>query len=448
MFYYQAIDSIARTQCPQTELTEQRRKALEPQNLFHKLLLASIEAKSAEQTPRNNFLDVTSTLGSILNIPEVHPLSPLRRFEQIYNNKPLIKILDAPGLEDDYYLNILDWSCRDYLAIALRDTIHWCRYDRNHIKETGAWQLNDLITSVMWFNEQESMIVGCKSGNIYKIVPSAVGNLNDRIQAKLVDQRKGRVGVVDVHQNMLVVGGRDRQAIVYDHVNLNKVAEFAFCGHHQEICGIKFSPDGLKIATGGNDNLLCIWDLRNPSEPIVKYHEHSAAIKALSWISENKLLSGGGTADRNLKLWDTSTIKSYNDTSCCEGRSSGSIFTLQTSSQITKIVLSNQIPGLIYASHGFSDNSISTYRVTNDKIQAVNDMQMTGHSQRVLWLTKRPMNLGEELLASASGDETIRIWKPLNGKDFDSEMRKRKSRRQRSFNLVESEDIENYNAFL
>src|SRR5205807_564483 len=163
---------------------------------------ASIDAKSAEQTPRSNFLDVTSTLGSILSIPEVHPLSPLRRFEQIYNNKPLVKILDAPGLEDDYYLNILDWSCRDYLAIALRD----------------------------------------------------------------------------------------RQAIVYDHVNLNKVAEFSICGHHQEICGIKFSPDGLKIATGGNDNLLCIWDFRNPSEPIMKYHEHSAAIKALSWISDNKLL--------------------------------------------------------------------------------------------------------------------------------------------------------------
>ena len=446
MFYYHVIESITRAHKSRTELAEPNWKALEPQNLFHKLLLASIGASSA--APQSNFLEVNSPLGSVLNVPEVHPLSPMRRLEQIYNGKPLVKVLDAPGLEDDYYLNILDWSSRDYLAIALRDTIHWCKYDRNHIKETGAWQLNDLITSIMWFNEQESMIVGCKSGNIYKIVPSAAGGLSDRIQAKLVDQRKGRVGVVDVHQNMLVVGGRDRQAIVYDHVNLNKLAEFSLGGHHQEICGIKFSPDGLKIATGGNDNLLCVWDFRNPSEPIVKYHEHSAAIKALSWISENKLLSGGGTADRNLKLWDTSSIKSYSDTSGFDEKSSGSIFTLQTSSQITKIVLSNKIPGLIYASHGFSDNSISTYRVTNDRIQMVNDLQMTGHSQRVLWLTKRPSNLGEELLASASGDETIRIWRPLNEKEFDSEPRKRISKRQRSFNLIESEDIEKYNVFM
>jgi hypothetical protein len=443
MFYYQAIESITKSQQSRTEKREKNWKILEPRNLFQKLLLASIESTPVKCSENNNFLEVNSQLGSVLSIPEVHPLSPLQRTKKIYNEKPLVKILDAPGLEDDYYLNILDWSNRDCLAIALRDTVHWCRYNKDHIKETGAWQLNDLITSVMWLNEQEAMIIGCKSGNIFKVVPNAKGDSNNRIQAKLVDQRKGRVGVVDLHQNMMVIGGRDRQAIVYDHINLKKIVEFSLCGHHQEICGLKFSPDGTKVATGGNDNLLCIWDFRNPSEPIAKYHEHSAAIKALSWISANKLVSGGGTADRNLKLWDTSMSKS-NDSEC----SSSSIFSLQTSSQITKIVLSDKVPGLIYASHGFSDNSISTYRITNDRIQIVDELQMTGHTQRVLWLTKRPANLGEELLASASGDETIRVWKPLAGGDCSSEPERRSSKRQRSFNLIKSEDLENYNVFL
>ena len=31
--------------------------------------------------------------------------------------------------------------------------------------------------------------------------------------------------------------------------------------HRQEVCGLKWSPDGQQLASGGNDNLLCIWDI-------------------------------------------------------------------------------------------------------------------------------------------------------------------------------------------
>ena len=33
--------------------------------------------------------------------------------------------------------------------------------------------------------------------------------------------------------------------------------------HRQEVCGLKWSPDGQQLASGGNDNLLCIWDINN-----------------------------------------------------------------------------------------------------------------------------------------------------------------------------------------
>lgn len=34
------------------------------------------------------------------------------------------KILDAPDLVDDYYLNLLDWSKANILAVALRQVTH------------------------------------------------------------------------------------------------------------------------------------------------------------------------------------------------------------------------------------------------------------------------------------------------------------------------------------
>lgn len=36
------------------------------------------------------------------------------------------KVLSAPGLEDDYYLRLLDWSSDDHLAVGLgRDVDLW-----------------------------------------------------------------------------------------------------------------------------------------------------------------------------------------------------------------------------------------------------------------------------------------------------------------------------------
>jgi len=39
------------------------------------------------------------------------------------NRKPY-KVLDAPNLQDDYYLNLLAWSDRNQIAVALDDSLY------------------------------------------------------------------------------------------------------------------------------------------------------------------------------------------------------------------------------------------------------------------------------------------------------------------------------------
>jgi WD40 repeat protein len=34
----------------------------------------------------------------------------------------------------------------------------------------------------------------------------------------------------------------------------------SFSGHTQEVCGLAWSPDGSQLASGGNDNLLNVYD--------------------------------------------------------------------------------------------------------------------------------------------------------------------------------------------
>lgn len=56
------------------------------------------------------------------------------------------------------------------------------------------------------------------------------------------------------------------------------------------------------MASGGNDNLVCVWDLRNMKKPMKLFEEHKAAVRALKWCpwQSNLLASGGGSGDMRI----------------------------------------------------------------------------------------------------------------------------------------------------
>lgn len=70
-------------------------------------------------------------------------------------------------------------------------------------------------------------------------------------------------------------------------------------GHRSELCGLRWAPDRSQLASGGNDNQLLVWSPHSTS-PMLRFSEHSAAVKALAWSPHQHglLVSGGGTADR------------------------------------------------------------------------------------------------------------------------------------------------------
>jgi cell division cycle 20-like protein 1, cofactor of APC complex len=63
------------------------------------------------------------------------------------------------------------------------------------------------------------------------------------------------------------------------------------------------------LASGGNDNKLIVWDLKKGGK-MHTFHKHLAAVKALAWSphQHNLLASGGGTADRCIRLWNIQTM--------------------------------------------------------------------------------------------------------------------------------------------
>jgi cell division cycle 20, cofactor of APC complex len=48
--------------------------------------------------------------------------------------------------------------------------------------------------------------------------------------------------------------------------------------HMQEVCGLKWSPSGTQLASGGNDNVLNIWQA-GAQTPLHSLTDHCAAVK-------------------------------------------------------------------------------------------------------------------------------------------------------------------------
>lgn len=115
-----------------------------------------------------------------------------------------------------------------------------------------------------------------------------------------------RVSSLSWSGNLLASGSRDRTINIHDSRMSSRDIVSILQGHSQEVCGLKWSFDGYSLASGGNDNKLMIWNTHSTA-PISKFSQHCAAVKGLAWSPHNHgvLASGGGSADRTIKFWNT-----------------------------------------------------------------------------------------------------------------------------------------------
>ena len=76
----------------------------------------------------------------------------------------------------------------------------------------------------------------------------------------------------------------------------------------RQVCGLRWSPNGRELASGSNDEKLCIWGLHS-SSPSHVFSDHTAAVKAIAWSphKEGLLASGGGSKDYCIRFWNTAT---------------------------------------------------------------------------------------------------------------------------------------------
>ncbi|KAG0199770.1 ubiquitin-protein transferase activating protein [Mortierella sp. GBA30] len=294
------------------------------------------------------------------------------------------KVLDAPGLMDDYYLNLLDWSCSNMVAIGLDKSVFIWDAETGHAESLVTLPGNtDGIASVSWAYDGLFLAIGTFDGD------TQIWDIETKSKVRSMTGHLARVGVLSWDKHILSSGCRDGSIWNHDvRIQNHKVAELL--SHTNEVCGLKWRSDGQQLASGGNDNLVNIWDPRSTVPKFTKTN-HTAAVKALAWCpwQNNLLASGGGTYDKQIHFWNTHT-----------GARTQS---LNTGSQVTSIVWSTEYKEFV-SSHGFPDNNLSLYSFPS--LSKVIDIK--AHDSRVLHTAISPDG---QTVATVASDENLKFWK-------------------------------------
>ncbi len=305
-------------------------------------------------------------------------------------SKVPFKVLDAPDLADDFYLNLVDWGGSNILGVGLGSCVYMWNSSSGRVTKLCDLQ-DDIVTSVSWIQRGSHVSIGTNKGLVQ------IWDAEKQRRLRTMTGHTARVGALAWNDHILTSGSRDR--LIY-HRDVRQADQYLrkLVGHKQEVCGLRWNTEDGQLASGGNDNKLMVWDKLSET-PLYKFSEHTAAVKAIAWSphQHNLLASGGGTADRRIKFWNTSTGQCIQE--------------LDTGSQVCNLAWSKNSNELV-STHGYSQNQIVVWKYPSMTQVA----SLTGHTYRVLYLAMSPDG---QTVVTGAGDETLRFWKCFGKRERD-----------------------------
>ena len=317
-----------------------------------------------------------------------------------------IKILDAPNISDDFYYNILDWGTKNIISISLNNSQYLYNPELNKTEFLFSTEYNNIeICSSNFMNNGSCLAIGFSDGNC------DLYDIEKKIRIRTINGHKENNRICSLAWNnyILSTGSKDTLIINHDVREKNHIINI-LKGHQNEICSLKWNNEGDTLISGGNDNLLCIWDINGLNKtkrntfninfnkfleyPILQpkfcLTKHISAIKAINFslYERNVIVSCGGTKDKSIKLWnyDNGTL----------------IKSIYSGNQICNVFFNKYEKELITC-NGYSNNQICFYKYP--KMEKFYELK--GHQNRILYSVISPDGC---VLLTASPDETIRFW--------------------------------------
>lgn len=270
------------------------------------------------------------------------PPSASKKHRRIVPTTPF-RVLDAPGLRDDYYCSLIAYSAASHsLAVGLHSDVYSWEEDTG-ARPLAHWS-NAHVTSLAFSCEQANndiLAIGRINGSLTLWSPSELRPRLNQLHTSSIAclawkprvsprQRKDNLPVVlgpgVGFTEDLLVGDEVGNVFLYkvewgrwDHdmhlhpPNATMILMRRIIVHSQQICGLAWNVDGSQFVTGGNDNVAFLFTTtemegtRNqhgylePNAQMTIYGgdkhrwQHSAAVKAIAFCPWQKSLLATGT---------------------------------------------------------------------------------------------------------------------------------------------------------
>ncbi|NWS79478.1 FZR1 protein, partial [Toxostoma redivivum] len=362
---------IEKVQDPQTEDRRLQPSTPEKKSLFtYSLSTKRSSPDDGNEVSPYSLSPVSNKSQKLLRSPR----KPTRKISKIP-----FKVLDAPELQDDFYLNLVDWSSLNVLSVGLGTCVYlWSACTSQVTRLCDLSVEGDSVTSVGWSERGNLVAVGTHKGFV-QIWDAAAGKKLSMLEGHTarVGKEWGSRGDLLERENSRVPGLIFIPSCVLSRFKM-------LPSHNSDVL--------IWVQKFDHVSSLCqllVWNHSSLS-PVQQYTEHLAAVKAIAWSPHQHglLASGGGTADRCIRFWNTLTGQPLQ----C----------IDTGSQVCNLAWSKHANELV-STHGYSQNQILVWKYPSLTQVA----KLTGHSYRVLYLAMSPDG---EAIVTGAGDETLRFW--------------------------------------
>lgn len=171
--------------------------------------------------------------------------------------KAPFKILDAPGVVDDFYQDILDWSTKDVIAVGIENCIFF--FKNKTPKENSVSKFGDFVdsnyTTIKFSPSGDLVAAGEESGYLFLFDSAKESQI---FQTKLHNDRICSMSWMN--ENVISTGSRDTCITNFDLRSKSCISTLS--KHTQEVCGLRWSSGEVHLASGGNENSINVWDIR------------------------------------------------------------------------------------------------------------------------------------------------------------------------------------------
>lgn len=339
------------------------------------------------------------------------------------------RVLDAPGMVDDFYLNLVSWSALNIVGVALGESTYLWTAETGVVSHLGDAPDDTYVASLDFSRDGAYIGIGLGTGAIE--LWDAASSQKLRTMAPSSDASSaGQVASMSWFHHVLT-SGHSNGSIVHHDVRVPRHVVATLQGHTGEVCGLRWSPAGELLASGSNDNVVNLWDGRGGDvasgaprgTPKWTKRNHTAAVKALAFSPWSPLLaSGGGTSDTCIHIWNINT--------------GARLHTYHTGAQVTGVHWSLDRKELV-STHGFPGNGIIgwAYPPSSSGSSAGTGASASGsrgttptptlspklfeirdaHDSRVLYSALSPNG---EVLVTGAGDENLKFWRIWDSRDI------------------------------